>query len=63
MIKTQTLENNPLYITVHGARPTHFLREKPWGRGCVTVACSQTLYFLFKVRRARVIKYKPQGIY
>ena len=22
----------------------------------------QTLYFLFKVRRARVIKYKPQGI-
>ena len=27
------------------------------------VACSQTLYFLFKVRRALVIKYKPQGIY
>ena len=27
------------------------------------VACSQTLYFLFKVRRARVIKYKPQGIH
>jgi len=27
------------------------------------VTCSQTLYFLFKVRRARVIKYKPQGIY
>ena len=26
------------------------------------VASSQTLYFLFKVRRARVIKYKPQGI-
>ena len=24
-------------------------------------ACSQTLYFLFKVRPARVIKYKPQG--
>ena len=24
---------------------------------------SQTLYFLFKVRRARVIKCKPQGIY
>ena len=23
----------------------------------------QTLCFLFKVRRARVIKYKPQGIY
>ena len=23
----------------------------------------QILYFLFKVRRARVIKYKPQGIY
>ena len=29
----------------------------------MSVACSQTLYFLFKVRRARVIKYKPQGIY
>ena len=27
------------------------------------LACSQTLYFLFKVLRARVIKYKPQGIY
>ena len=28
------------------------------------LACSQTLYFLFKVRRARrVIKYKPEGIY
>ena len=27
------------------------------------LACSQTLYFLFKVRRARVIKYGPQGIY
>ena len=27
------------------------------------VASSQTLYFLFKVRRARVIKYKPQGIH
>ena len=27
------------------------------------VACSQTLYFLFKVHRASVIKYKPQGIY
>ena len=25
------------------------------------LACSQTLYFLFKVRRAWVIKYKPQG--
>ena len=30
---------------------------------CFMLACSQTLYFLFKVRRARVIKYKPQGIY
>ena len=29
----------------------------------ISSACSQTLYFLFKVRRARVIKYKPQGIY
>ena len=28
-----------------------------------TVTCSQTLYFLFKVRRARVIEYKPQAIY
>ena len=27
------------------------------------LACPQTLYFLFKVLRARVIKYKPQGIY
>ena len=27
------------------------------------LACSQTLYFLFKVRRAGVIKCKPQGIY
>ena len=27
------------------------------------LACSQTLYFLFKVRRASVLKYKPQGIY
>ena len=25
------------------------------------LACTQTLYFLFKVRRARVLKYKPQG--
>ena len=29
----------------------------------MSVACSQALYFLFKVRRAWVIKYKPQGIY
>ena len=28
-----------------------------------TVACLQTLYFLFKVRRARVIKNKPRGIH
>ena len=28
-----------------------------------TVVCSQTLYFFFKVHRARVIKYRPQGIY
>ena len=27
------------------------------------LACSQTLYFLFKVRQAQVIKCKPQGIY
>ena len=30
---------------------------------CKPLACSQTLYFHFKVRQARVIKYKPQGIY
>ena len=29
----------------------------------VNLACSQSLYFLFKVRRERVIKCKPQGIY
>ena len=29
---------------------------------CKKLACSQTLYFLFKVRRARVIKNKPRGI-
>ena len=28
-----------------------------------TVVCSQTLYFFFKVHQARVIKYRPQGIY
>ena len=27
------------------------------------LACSQSLYFHFKVRRARVIKYKPREIY
>ena len=27
------------------------------------IACSHTLYSLFKVRRARVIKYEPQEIY
>ena len=27
------------------------------------IACSQTLYYLFKVRRARVIKHKSKGIY
>ena len=30
---------------------------------CLHLACSQTLYFLFKVRRARVMKNKPRGIY
>ena len=30
---------------------------------CKKLACSQTLYFLFKVRRERVIKNKPRGIY
>jgi len=28
-----------------------------------TVACSQTLYFLFRDRRARVLTQKPPGIY
>ena len=28
-----------------------------------TVACSQTLYFLFRDRRARVLTQKPLGIY
>ena len=37
--------------------------EKSRKRSVFKIACSQTLYFLFKVRRARVIKYKPQGIY
>ena len=37
--------------------------EKSRNRSVFKIACSQTLYFLFKVRRARVIKYKPQGIY
>ena len=27
------------------------------------LVCSQSLYFLFKVRWARLIKYKPRGIY
>ena len=39
----------------------HLLPGK-WG-AIKNVACSQTLYFLFKVHRARVIKYKPQGSY
>ena len=29
----------------------------------IQLPCSQTLYFPFKVCRARVIEYKPQGIY
>ena len=29
--------------------------------GSERVACPQTLYFPFNVRRARVLKYKPQG--
>ena len=37
--------------------------EKSRKRSVFEIACSQTLYFLFKVSRARVIKYKPQGIY
>ena len=37
--------------------------EKSRKRSVFEIACSETLYFLFKVRRGRVIKYKPQGIY
>ena len=37
--------------------------EKSRKRSVFKIACSQTLYFLFKVRRARVIKYKLQGLY
>ena len=37
--------------------------EKSRKRSVFEIACSQTVYFLFKVRRGRVIKYKPQGIY
>ena len=38
----------------------------PWAlflERMVKLACPQTFYFLLKVRRARVIKHKPQGIY
>ena len=37
--------------------------EKSRKRSVFEIACSQTLYFLCKVRRERVIKYKPQGSY
>ena len=39
-----------------------FALSGPFGNMGLAVACSQTLYFLFKVRRAQVIKYKPRGI-
>ena len=61
---------------VHGQtakKNSHILHTMTSWSGCsypenswkdrARLACSQTLYFLFKVRRARVIKYKPQGIY
>ena len=44
------------------ANAVEFL-SKAISRSPGSVACSDTLYFLFKVRRGRVIKYKPQGIY
>ena len=44
------------------ANAVEFL-SKAISRSPGSVACSETLYFLFKVRRGRVIKYKPQGIY
>ena len=37
--------------------------EKSRERSVFEIACSQTLYFLCKVRREWVIKYKTQGIY
>ena len=37
--------------------------EKSRERSVFEIACSQTLYFLCKVRRGWVIKYKTQGIY
>ena len=40
-----------------------FFTLQVYKRVGTSVACSQTLYFLFEVRRARVIKYKSQGIY
>ena len=44
-------------------RGLHFDRENyVIFAACFMLACSQTLYFLFK-SQARVIKYKPQGIY
>ena len=39
-------------------RPCFALNGQNNGGGCFHVACSQTLYFLFKVLRALVIKYK-----
>ena len=56
------LNRNHLYNTAKSksnqARSFGNLLLSPWH-----LACSQTLYFLFKVRRASVIKNKPRGIY
>ena len=56
------LNRNHLYNTAKSksnqAHSFGNLLLSPWH-----LACSQTLYFLFKVRRARMIKNKPRGIY
>ena len=43
--------------------PAFIFSNKIYKTSLLKLACSQTLYFLFKVRRARVIKNKPRGIY
>ena len=53
-------------VTVRRKKKLEFLKpsnKKNNPEAWETVACLQTLYFLFKVRRARVIKNKPRGIH
>ena len=54
-----------MYVAEFGPSLIHesHLHDFHWVPHEHAVACSQTLYFLFKVRRARVIKYKPREIY